>query len=100
MNHTPKINRLYKDTTEISCKGVSIWTLLHLLIIFTHVITITRFLAFQNKIRLSLSQAVSKLDNATTEDAIYEADIANDMRELELRLQEELEEWSGDDSPK
>lgn len=55
---------------------------------------------FQNKIRLSLSQAVSKLDNATTEDAIYETDIANDMRELELRLQEELEEWSGDDSPK
>lgn len=43
---------------------------------------------------------MSKLDNSTTEDAIYEADIANDMRELELRLQEELEEWSGDDSPK
>lgn len=58
------------------------------------------FLAFQNKIRLSLSRAVSKLDNSTTEDATYEADIANDMRELELRLQEELEEWSGDDSSK
>lgn len=58
------------------------------------------FLPFQNKIRLSLSQAVSKLDNSATEDATYEADIANDMRELELRLQEELEEWSGDDSSK
>ncbi|CAG9816410.1 unnamed protein product [Phaedon cochleariae] len=37
---------------------------------------------------------------APTEDAMYEADIVNDMRELELRLQEELEEWSGEDSPK
>lgn len=34
------------------------------------------------------------------DDAMYEADIANDMRELELRLQEELEEWSGEESPK
>lgn len=55
------------------------------------------FDVLQNKIRLSLSQAVSKLDNSSIEDATYEADIANDMRELELRLQEELEEWSGDD---
>lgn len=55
---------------------------------------------FQNKIRHSLSQAVSKLDISQSEDTFYEADIANDMRELELRLQEELEEWSGDDSPK
>lgn len=58
------------------------------------------FSVFQNKIRHSLSQAVSKLDIASSEDATYEADIANDMRELELKLQEELEEWSGDDSPK
>lgn len=36
----------------------------------------------------------------TSDDAMYDASIANDMRELELRLQEELEEWSGEDSPK
>ncbi|CAG9856052.1 unnamed protein product [Phyllotreta striolata] len=35
-----------------------------------------------------------------SDDAMYDANIANDMRELELRLQEELEEWSGEDSPK
>lgn len=36
-----------------------------------------------------------------TEEAMYEEDIANDMRELELRWQEELEEqekrWSSED---
>lgn len=59
----------------------------------------------QNKIVHSLSQAMGNYNNGnptvgTSEDAMYEADIANDMRELELRLQEELEEWSGEDSPK
>lgn len=34
------------------------------------------------------------------EEAMYEAGIVNDMRELELRLQEELEQWSGENSPK
>lgn len=34
------------------------------------------------------------------DDVNYDQDIANDMRELELRLQDQLEEWSGDDSPK
>ncbi|XP_030763217.1 roquin-1 isoform X2 [Sitophilus oryzae] len=57
-----------------------------------------------NKIVHSLSQAMSPYTNvnssARTRDDAYEADIANDMRELELRLQEELEEWSGEDSPK
>ncbi|KAJ8981205.1 hypothetical protein NQ317_014849 [Molorchus minor] len=58
-----------------------------------------------NKIVHSLSQAMGNYNNGnpavgTSEDAMYEADIANDMRELELRLQEELEEWSGEDSPK
>lgn len=36
-----------------------------------------------------------------TDDSMYEEDIANDMRELELRWQEELEEqekrWSSED---
>lgn len=57
-----------------------------------------KILYFQNKIRHSLSQAVSKLDTAASEDAIYEA--ASGIRELELWLQEDSEEWSGDDSPK
>ncbi|KAL3284811.1 hypothetical protein HHI36_018950 [Cryptolaemus montrouzieri] len=44
-------------------------------------------------------------DPGTSEEAMYEADIANDMKELELRWKEELEEqekrWSsGDDSNK
>lgn len=38
---------------------------------------------------------------ATAEEDMYEEDIANDMRELELRWQEELEEqekrWSSED---
>lgn len=37
----------------------------------------------------------------TPDDAMYEEDIANDMRELELRWKEELEEqekrWSSED---
>lgn len=53
---------------------------------------------FQNQIRQSLSQAVIKMDTAASEDATYEADIANDMRELELRLQEELEEREDESS--
>ncbi|CAH2002444.1 unnamed protein product [Acanthoscelides obtectus] len=59
-----------------------------------------------NRIVQSLSQAMGNYSNgnppsgSASEDAMYEADIANDMRELELRLQEELEEWSGEDSPK
>ncbi|KAG5870919.1 hypothetical protein JTB14_004140 [Gonioctena quinquepunctata] len=58
-----------------------------------------------NKIVHSLSQAMGNYNNGNppvgiSEDAMYEADIANDMRKLELRLQEELEEWSGEDSPK
>ncbi|XP_023016148.1 RING finger and CCCH-type zinc finger domain-containing protein roquin [Leptinotarsa decemlineata] len=56
-----------------------------------------------NKIVHSL-KAMGNYNNGnpsvTSEDAMYEADIANDMRKLELRLQEELEEWSGEDSPK
>lgn len=59
----------------------------------------------QNKIVHSLNQAMSNYNNGNPnvsipDDAMYEADIANDIRELELRLQEELEEWSGEDSPK
>uniref|UniRef100_V5G646 RING-type E3 ubiquitin transferase n=1 Tax=Anoplophora glabripennis TaxID=217634 RepID=V5G646_ANOGL len=58
-----------------------------------------------NKIVHSLNQVMGNYNNGnptvgTSEEAMYEADIANDMRELELRLQEELEEWSGEDSPK
>ncbi|CAG9761632.1 unnamed protein product [Ceutorhynchus assimilis] len=62
-----------------------------------------------NKIVHSLTQANrshinnnnnGKLPTKTPEDDTYEQDIAKDMRELELRLQEELEEWSGEDSPK
>ncbi|XP_049818439.1 uncharacterized protein LOC109604845 isoform X3 [Aethina tumida] len=37
---------------------------------------------------------------ASPSDNTYDENIANDMRALELRLQEELEELSGDDSPK
>lgn len=37
----------------------------------------------------------------TSEEAMYEADIANDMRQLEIRLQEEIEEqekmWSSEE---
>lgn len=37
----------------------------------------------------------------TAEEAMYEADIANDMRQLEIRLQEEIEEqekiWSSEE---
>ncbi|XP_022906041.2 roquin-1 [Onthophagus taurus] len=52
-----------------------------------------------------LNRLVSSLVNGNTpintEDATYEDDIANDMRELELRLQEEIEEqekrWSSED---
>ncbi|KAF7282829.1 hypothetical protein GWI33_001967 [Rhynchophorus ferrugineus] len=51
------------------------------------------------------NQAMSPYNNVNSsvrpaDDAMYEADIVNDMRKLELRLQEELEEWSGEDSPK
>ncbi|XP_060519847.1 roquin-1 [Cylas formicarius] len=58
-----------------------------------------------NKIVHSLNQTMGTYSNGalsvgSSDDATYEADIANDMRELELRLQEELEEWSGEDSPK
>lgn len=34
------------------------------------------------------------------DDEAYDAGIANNMRKLEIRLQEEIEEWSGEDSPK
>ncbi|KAK4873000.1 hypothetical protein RN001_015029 [Aquatica leii] len=59
-----------------------------------------------NKIVSSLNQAMSHYGNGNTglgmtEEAMYEEDIANDMRELELRWQEELEEqekrWSSED---
>ncbi|XP_057661513.1 roquin-1 isoform X1 [Diorhabda carinulata] len=57
-----------------------------------------------SKIVQSLNQAMGNYNNGNpsgqSDDAMYEADIANDMRELELRLQEELEEWNGEDSPK
>ncbi|XP_028132577.1 roquin-1 isoform X1 [Diabrotica virgifera virgifera] len=57
-----------------------------------------------SKIVQSLNQVMGNYNNGnpsgTSDDAMYEAGIANDMRELELRLQEELEEWSGEDSPK
>ncbi|KAH1003968.1 hypothetical protein HUJ04_003796 [Dendroctonus ponderosae] len=57
-----------------------------------------------NKIVYSLTQANrshhGNLTGKSADDAMYEQDIANDMRKLELRLQEELEEWSGEDSPK
>lgn len=54
----------------------------------------------------SLNQAMNHYGNGNTglgmtEEAMYEEDIANDMRELELRWQEELEEqekrWSSED---
>lgn len=54
----------------------------------------------------SLNQAMSHYGNGNgslgmTEEAMYEEDIANDIRELELRWQEELEEqekrWSSED---
>lgn len=43
---------------------------------------------------------VTNLENS--EEAMYEADIANDMRQLEIRLQEEIEEqekiiWSSEE---
>ncbi|KAF5272622.1 hypothetical protein FQR65_LT04863 [Abscondita terminalis] len=59
-----------------------------------------------NKIVSSLNQAMNHYGNGNTglgmtEEAMYEEDIANDMRELELRWQEELEEqekrWSSED---
>ncbi|KAF5287765.1 hypothetical protein FQA39_LY15701 [Lamprigera yunnana] len=59
-----------------------------------------------NKIVSSLNQAMSHYGNGNTglgmtEEAMYEEDIANDMRELELKWQEELEEqekrWSSED---
>ncbi|XP_031356684.1 roquin-1 isoform X2 [Photinus pyralis] len=59
-----------------------------------------------NKIVSSLNQAMNHYRNGSaglgmTEEAMYEEDIANDMRELELRWQEELEEqetgWSSED---
>ncbi|XP_066254234.1 roquin-1 isoform X1 [Euwallacea similis] len=57
-----------------------------------------------NKIVHSLTQGNrsynGNLPAKSTDDAMFEQDIANDMRELELRLQEELEEWSEEDSPK
>lgn len=59
-----------------------------------------------NKIVHTLTQsarhnlATSRQPHAQCDDVNYEQDIANDMRELELRLQDQLEEWSGDDSPK
>lgn len=58
----------------------------------------------QNRIVSSLNQMNYNNGNAglrSAEDAMYEEDIANDMRELELRWQEELEEqekrWSSED---
>ncbi|XP_050312443.1 roquin-1 isoform X2 [Anthonomus grandis grandis] len=55
-----------------------------------------------NKIVHSLTQANRNghYQPKPVDDASYEQDIANDIRELERRLQEELEEWSGEDSPK
>jgi hypothetical protein len=54
-----------------------------------------------------LNQAMGNYNNAnvpnleTAEEAMYEADIANDMRQLEIRLQEEIEEqekmWSSEE---
>jgi RING finger/CCCH-type zinc finger protein len=62
---------------------------------------------FQNKLVHSLNQAMGNYNNAnvpnleTAEEAMYEADIANDMRQLEIRLQEEIEEqekmWSSEE---
>ncbi|CAH1367477.1 unnamed protein product [Tenebrio molitor] len=60
-----------------------------------------------NKLVHSLNQAMGNYNNAnvpnleTAEEAMYEADIANDMRQLEIRLQEEIEEqekmWSSEE---
>ncbi|XP_063925442.1 uncharacterized protein LOC135139224 isoform X2 [Zophobas morio] len=60
-----------------------------------------------NKIVHSWNQAMGNYNNAnvanleTSEEAMYEADIANDMRQLEIRLQEEIEEqekiWSSEE---
>ncbi|XP_044271007.1 roquin-1 [Tribolium madens] len=59
-----------------------------------------------NKIVHSLNQAMSNYNANMTnlensEEAMYEADIANDMRQLEIRLQEEIEEqekiWSSEE---
>lgn len=59
---------------------------------------------FQNKIVNSLGMGNSYNNGnnaeASPSDNTYDENIANDMRALELRLQEELEELSGDDSPK
>lgn len=58
----------------------------------------------QNKLVNSLMVDYNNGNNSTIgiteEEMMYEADIANDMRKLELKLQEDLEEWSGEDSPK
>lgn len=49
---------------------------------------------FQNKIVSSLNQSLSPNGNSDSADhaELYEDDIENDMRLLELRLKEELEE--------
>lgn len=61
------------------------------------------FLSLQNQLVNSLvnfNNGNNSSVGTTEEEMMYEADIANDMRKLELKWQEDLEEWSGEDSPK